>query len=155
MARRVKTLFPATLPFDQPPPRFKQVEARGQTPFYILAWRVHNNKLDIIDNQWPSVDKHYQKCWYHTIKRHALRRSPTEPYVMNNILSDGDQRQMYFVTHTNMRPLDIAPDCLQVRMAREVLEEFYLPYVDDPDDVLGDPVWYRVGPFKDATPKET
>ncbi|KAF7295423.1 hypothetical protein MIND_01081900 [Mycena indigotica] len=155
MARRIKTLFPATQPFNQPPPLVKQVDARGQTPFYILAWKVHNNKLDILDNQFPSVDTHYQKCWYKTITKHAVRESIAEPYVLTNILCNGDRRHMYFITHTNLHPFDLTPDCLEVRLAREALEEFYIPYVDDPDDVLGDPVWYRVGLFKDATPKET
>ncbi|KAF7295404.1 hypothetical protein MIND_01080000 [Mycena indigotica] len=154
MYRRPRTRFPATLPFDQPPARVDQDDPRGVTPLYILAWRVPPRDLGLYPRQFSTVNPYYTKMWCEAREKEDMKQHISRPLVFNCIRDDEDSDVMYFVVDSNNKRRRIALDSLDMRLAKETLEEFYDPR-DEPDAKLGNPLWYRVGSFDDHVPATT
>ncbi|KAF7295390.1 hypothetical protein MIND_01078600 [Mycena indigotica] len=147
---RPKTLHPATLPFDQPPPQLNQNDAWGRTPFYILAWRVWNSDLSIYPNEFVPVDKYFTKAWYTTRRKHGISQHTRQPYVLCSIRPDEESDILYFIAATNRHRFDLTPDSLDIRITKETLQDIYEPYERELGEQLTDPIWYRVGAFDDS-----
>ncbi|KAF7295424.1 hypothetical protein MIND_01082000 [Mycena indigotica] len=144
-----RTLFPATLPFDRPPARLDQLEARGRTPFYVLAWRIPFMDLALFPREYRGIGEWYNNEWYATKQKHGIKQQLREPYVQDRVRpGDKDDDVIYFIIATNRRKSDLTPDSLDIHVAKEPLLDVYEP-MDNPDVQLGDPIWYRVGSFED------
>ncbi|KAF7332623.1 hypothetical protein MKEN_00145100 [Mycena kentingensis (nom. inval.)] len=95
--------FPISLAFEQKPPlRDTEIEGRGLTPTYYLAWRL---EMEDYDYQTDTVDSdEFRERWLQAIQGTRRARSMTiAPFVSSILHADPQDSSVYFIVATNTR----------------------------------------------------
>ncbi|KAF7295388.1 hypothetical protein MIND_01078400 [Mycena indigotica] len=148
MTRRLKTKFPTTRPFTDPPPMLDERVAEGVTPTYILAWKINRRELYITPKLYQNVDAAYVRCWEKRLEKEGIKPlSVSRVWLEECIYEDDDYDTFYFLAGTNHFKYDLTlkPGCRDVRLAKAAFLDVWEPFDKTTDP--GDPVWYRMGPY--------
>ncbi|KAJ7049430.1 hypothetical protein C8F01DRAFT_1352274 [Mycena amicta] len=130
--------FPATLPFDQPPPLRGSLVDNRATPLYILAWRF--DRFTIPLGPISDTDGRFLRRWVKNCNEnpphHVLPRPAIKTWVRDN-----DDIDLYFTVAANVG------DHTKWTMADFKYAKDALPEVHDFLDVDVDAsfMWYRMG----------